>query len=117
MFQNNHYFRRDRSFKKEVFYKNIFFNNTFCVFQNSRVLFNNKMVKDCLEIEKGIVLFDGVCNFCKSTVLFIIKYDKKNKLLFTSQQSEIGIKLLNENGYYQNSLKTIIFIKNKKVFF
>ncbi len=67
-------------------------------------------------IEKSIVLFDGECNFCNSTVLYIIKYDKKDKIRFASQQSEIGIKILNENSYTDDSLNTIVFIKNKKLF-
>ena len=74
------------------------------------------MVIDINTSEKNIVLFDGDCNFCNSTVLFLIKYDKKDMLRFVSQQSEIGMKLLLENNYKENSLSTIVFIKNKKVF-
>ena len=74
------------------------------------------MVIDINNAEKNIVLFDGDCNFCNSTVLFLIKYDKKDMLRFVSQQSEIGMKLLLENNYKENSLSTIVFIKNKKVF-
>lgn len=38
----------------------------------------------------GIILFDGECNFCNSSVQFIIKRDKKAYFTFTSLQSEIG---------------------------
>ena len=67
-------------------------------------------------IEKSIVLFDGECNFCNSTLLYIIKYDKKDKIRFASQQSEIGIKLMKEVGFQNNQLDTIVLIKNKKLF-
>ncbi|MEI6586841.1 MAG: DCC1-like thiol-disulfide oxidoreductase family protein, partial [Sediminibacterium sp.] len=30
----------------------------------------------------NIILFDGVCNLCNGTVLFLIKHDKKNNLHF-----------------------------------
>ena len=36
------------------------------------------------EITKKIVLFDGVCNLCNSSVQFILKRDKKNQFLFGS---------------------------------
>ena len=74
------------------------------------------MVKKRNELDKGIVLFDDECNFCNSTVLFLIKYDKRDKLRFASQQSEIGMNLLHANSYYESSLNTIIFINNKQVF-
>ena len=70
------------------------------------------MVKNSNNTEKNIVLFDGECNFCNSTVQFIIKYDKKDKLRFASQQSEIGIKLMKDVGFLNNQLDTIVLIKN-----
>ena len=75
------------------------------------------MVKKRNELDKGIVLFDDECNFCNSTVLFLIKYDKRDKLRFASQQSEIGMNLLHANSYDESSLNTIVFIYNKQVFF
>lgn len=74
------------------------------------------MVKDNNYTEKGIVLFDGECNFCNATVLYIIKYDKKDKIRFASQQSKIGMKILNENNYHNNSISTIILIKDNEFF-
>ena len=50
------------------------------------------------ETEKpAVVLFDGVCNFCNSSINFIIDHDKKNYFKFAPLQSEIGQKLLKEN--------------------
>lgn len=62
---------------------------------------------------KAIVLFDGECNFCNKTALFIIKYDTKNIFHFTSQQSDIGRQLLEDFGYQSESPQTIILINNK----
>lgn len=41
-----------------------------------------------------IILFDGVCNLCNSSVDFIIKHDKNNVFRFASLQSDFaqGIK-------------------------
>lgn len=45
--------------------------------------------------DKKIILFDGVCNFCNSSVLKIIEYDVKNRFVFTSLQSTIGKQITN----------------------
>ena len=37
-----------------------------------------------------IILFDGICNFCNSSVNFIINNDKKNIFKFSSLQSLFG---------------------------
>jgi len=39
---------------------------------------------------KKLILFDGVCNLCNSTVQYVIKHDKKDKFRFAPLQSEIG---------------------------
>jgi predicted DCC family thiol-disulfide oxidoreductase YuxK len=46
--------------------------------------------------DKQLILFDGVCNLCNSSVLFVIKYDKKNIFLFAPLQSKIGKAVLNK---------------------
>ncbi|MEP6946991.1 MAG: thiol-disulfide oxidoreductase DCC family protein [Acidobacteriota bacterium] len=38
----------------------------------------------------SIVLFDGVCNFCNSSVNFIIRHDRAKRFKFTPLQSEAG---------------------------
>ena len=73
------------------------------------------MVKNSTETSKAIVLFDGECNFFNATVLFMIKHDKEDNLCFASQQSDVGIKLMQENDCNYNALNTIIFIKENKV--
>jgi len=63
-----------------------------------------------------IVLFDGVCNFCESSVQFIIKHDVSNSLLFASLQSPLGQQLLD---YYKmpKNLEGVVFIDNQKTYF
>lgn len=43
-----------------------------------------------LENPNGIILFDGVCNFCNTSVNTIIKFDKKKYFRFAPIQSDIG---------------------------
>lgn len=40
--------------------------------------------------DKKIILFDGVCNLCDSTVQFLIKRDKKDVFRFVALQSGLG---------------------------
>jgi len=45
---------------------------------------------------KKIVLFDGECNFCNTSVQFIIKRDPNKEFQFASLQSDIGQSLLTQ---------------------
>lgn len=45
---------------------------------------------------KKLILFDGVCNLCNSSVQYVIKHDKKNMFLFTALQSEVGQNITKE---------------------
>lgn len=48
--------------------------------------------------EKKIILFDGVCNLCDSSIQFIIRHDKKDIFRFVSLQSETGQKIIAHIG-------------------
>ncbi|MEO6948576.1 MAG: thiol-disulfide oxidoreductase DCC family protein [Ginsengibacter sp.] len=66
--------------------------------------------------QQPIILFDGVCNFCDSTVNFVIKRDRKNLLKFAVLQSSIAKELLEGQSIQGNDLSSFIFIENKKVY-
>jgi predicted DCC family thiol-disulfide oxidoreductase YuxK len=63
----------------------------------------------------NIVLFDGVCNLCNSTVLFLIKHDVNNQLKFSAQQTEAGKNIMLQNNIATNN-SSVIFIKETKVY-
>ncbi len=44
--------------------------------------------------DKHIILFDGVCNLCNSSVDFILKHDRNELFYFASLQSDFGQELL-----------------------
>ncbi len=64
----------------------------------------------------GIILFDGVCNFCDSTVQFIIKRDQAGYFQFASLQSDIGQNLLAQFNI-SKTIDSVILIEHKQVFF
>ena len=43
---------------------------------------------------KQLILFDGVCNLCNASVLYVIKRDKKHRFLFAPLQSDIGKQII-----------------------
>ena len=45
--------------------------------------------------DKKLILFDGVCNLCNSSVQYVIKHDKANIFLFATLESETGQKIIN----------------------
>lgn len=48
--------------------------------------------------DKKIILFDGVCNLCDSSVQYVIKHDKKDIFRFVALQSDLGQKILKHIG-------------------
>ena len=48
--------------------------------------------------DKKIILFDGVCNLCESSVQFVIKHDKKDIFRFVAIQSDLGQEIIKHIG-------------------
>ena len=69
-----------------------------------------------LEIMSAIILFDGVCNFCNGSVNFIIERDREAYFKFAPLQSEIGQKLLEENGIEKAETDSVVLIEDGKVY-
>lgn len=58
--------------------------------------------------DKQLILFDGVCNLCNSTVLYVIKHDRNDRFRFAPLQSEIGIQLMKTYNMDASSLDSIL---------
>ena len=65
---------------------------------------------------KPIILFDGVCNLCNSSVQFVIQHDRANKFLFAALQSQTGQALLQQYNLPQQGFDSFVLIQNEKVF-
>lgn len=59
---------------------------------------------------KKIILFDGVCNLCNSSVQFVIKRDYQDIFRYAALQSEAGKKLLLERNIDPLDIDSIILI-------
>lgn len=61
-----------------------------------------------------VILFDGICNLCNSSVQYAIKHDPDAIFKFASLQSEIGQNLLRQYNLATNDLKSFVLIQNNK---
>ena len=69
-----------------------------------------------IKLTNPIVLFDGVCNFCNTSVKFILAYNREENLHFAPLQSNFGKQLLEQYGLSSQNINTVVFIENGEVF-
>lgn len=63
-------------------------------------------------IHSSIILFDGVCILCNSSVQYIIRHDPKAVFSFATLQSDTGQLLLQKFNLPQQHLNSIILIQD-----
>ncbi|WP_339917911.1 thiol-disulfide oxidoreductase DCC family protein [Yeosuana marina] len=63
---------------------------------------------------KKLILFDGVCNLCNSSVQYVIKHDKSNVFMFAALQSEIGLQIIKEYKIDTKKTDSILLYTTKE---
>jgi predicted DCC family thiol-disulfide oxidoreductase YuxK len=63
-----------------------------------------------------VVLFDGVCNLCNGSVIFIIKRDAQSKLKFASLQSDYGVEQMKKFNLSPSSLNSVLLIRGDRLY-
>jgi len=66
--------------------------------------------------QQKIILFDGVCNLCNGSVLFVLKREQEPIFKFASIQSEAGKELLEWCGLPSDFNQAVILIDNRKIY-
>jgi len=66
--------------------------------------------------QQPVILFDGICNFCNSTVNFTIKRDQKAIIQYATLQSEKGRMFLRQYNLPVDKMKSFVFIIEGKVY-
>ncbi|WP_408004049.1 thiol-disulfide oxidoreductase DCC family protein [Psychroserpens sp.] len=68
------------------------------------------------QIPKGkqLILFDGVCNLCNSSVQYVINHDKQNRFLFAPLQSEIGESIIKDFNIDRSKTDSILLYSEDK---
>jgi predicted DCC family thiol-disulfide oxidoreductase YuxK len=65
---------------------------------------------------RSIVLFDGVCNFCNSTINFLIRQDQKKVFQFATLQSEAGQQFLKKYNLPTKDFDSFVLIDDGKAY-
>lgn len=65
------------------------------------------------QIEFPIIFFDGVCNLCNASVMFVIKRDKKNYFQFASLQSDFACKNLPSGLTGGTDMPSLVLVDGK----
>ncbi|MEX0684849.1 MAG: thiol-disulfide oxidoreductase DCC family protein [Balneolales bacterium] len=64
----------------------------------------------------AIILFDGVCNLCNSSINFVIDRDPDHYFRYSALQSKAGSKLMEKFGLQPEELTSIILIENNQFY-
>src|SRR5690349_21829261 len=67
--------------------------------------------------EQRVILFDGVCNLCNTSVIFVLQHERQPLFNFASIQSETGKELLNWCGLPPGYTEAVVLIDKGKTYF
>ena len=66
--------------------------------------------------QRNIILFDGVCNLCNTSVQFVLKRDKKKRFLFASLQGKAGQEILKQFNLPADIFNSFILLEGNRVY-
>jgi len=70
-------------------------------------------VLETLPKHKKLILFDGVCNLCNTSIQYVIKNDKKDVFRFAALQSEIGEQIIQHYNIDTSKTDSILLFSNE----
>ncbi|MBN7811690.1 thiol-disulfide oxidoreductase DCC family protein [Algoriphagus sp. H41] len=67
--------------------------------------------------QQSVILFDGVCNLCNTSVDFVLKRDKQDRFLVGALQGEEGQKILSQFGADPSYLDSLVLVEHGEIYF
>ncbi|MCW3465606.1 thiol-disulfide oxidoreductase DCC family protein [Chitinophaga nivalis] len=67
-------------------------------------------------MENGIILFDGVCNFCNASINFVIRHDRQRYFRFAPLQSDTAAALAGTYHFDPTAMASFILIENGRAY-
>lgn len=64
------------------------------------------------KVDSPILFFDGQCNLCNTSVQFVIKRDRKEKIKYASLQSDLAKVMLPKELIETDSLSSLVLLEN-----
>jgi predicted DCC family thiol-disulfide oxidoreductase YuxK len=74
-------------------------------------------VIEALPKNKQLILFDGVCNLCNTSIQYVIKHDKNNLFMFAPLESTIGQDIINKYNIDTKNTDSIILYSEENGLF
>jgi len=68
------------------------------------------------DMSHPLILFDGVCNLCESTVQFIIRHDSQATFRFASLQSVAAKQILADFQTFDEKLDSVLLVADGQVY-
>lgn len=78
-----------------------------------RIVIGNPMAR---ETQPLLVLFDGICNLCESSVHFVIRRDRSSKFRFAALQSAAAREILANFNYTDDNLSSVLLVADGKLY-
>lgn len=66
--------------------------------------------------EQRIILFDGICNLCNASVVFVLQHERQPVFKFASLQSQTGQELLHWLGLLPDYTEAVILVEKGRTF-
>ncbi len=68
------------------------------------------------DTDSPILLYDGDCSFCTSSVWFFVDRERGEAMRFASTRSDVGRALLDERGLDADTVNSMVLIEGGRVF-
>jgi predicted DCC family thiol-disulfide oxidoreductase YuxK len=69
------------------------------------------------DVKKPVLLFDGYCNLCSSSVVFVIKREKRDFFRFASLQSEFAENILKKLDVQDDIPDSLVLVEGSNLYF
>ncbi len=69
-----------------------------------------------MNTQNPVLLYDGLCNLCQTSVQFILKHNSKENIQFASLQSDFGKELVKNSTLPANYAESLVYVENGDVF-
>ena len=68
------------------------------------------------DIDRPVLLFDGVCNLCNATIRAIVRLDHDGEILFAPLQSDVATELLSRAGLDTDYFESVVLIDDGETY-
>ncbi len=66
--------------------------------------------------QSRVVLFDGDCTLCNSSVQFVIRHDKEGRFRFAALGSPVAVALLEGHALPDKELDSVVYLRQGKAY-